>query len=127
MVAEGVVTQIGLVVADLAESCSFYLEALGGEELYRDDSCAVVRFGGLLVCLMIEREGRALLAPEPLGEPGGRRTIVTVEVDDVEATAERLTQLGVRVLNGPAERPWGSRSVTFCDPDGYVWEAAQAS
>ncbi|MGH3402377.1 MAG: hypothetical protein ACRDRJ_07680 [Streptosporangiaceae bacterium] len=26
---------------------------------------------------------------------------------------------------GPADRPWGMRTVTFADPGGHIWEIAQ--
>lgn len=32
---------------------------------------------------------------------------------------------GVRVLNGPIDRPWGLRTASFTDPDGHVWELAE--
>ena len=28
-------------------------------------------------------------------------------------------------LRGPADRPWGMRTVTFADPGGHIWEIAQ--
>ena len=47
-----------------------------------------------------------------------------VMVDDVDACAERLEGLGVPVLSGPADRPWGHRTVHVADPDGFVVEFA---
>jgi uncharacterized glyoxalase superfamily protein PhnB len=31
----------------------------------------------------------------------------------------------VEVITGPADRPWGMRTVTFADPAGHIWEIAQ--
>lgn len=127
MISAGVVTQVTLVTADLPEASAFYGGPMGGEEVYRDESCAVFRLGGMLVNLLVESEGRALVAPSPLGAPGGRRAIVTLEVADVDTSAAALEQAGVPLLNGPIDRPWGPRTATFADPDGYVWELAQAT
>jgi uncharacterized glyoxalase superfamily protein PhnB len=37
---------------------------------------------------------------------------------------EGLTELGVDLLNGPVDRPWGVRTPSFRDPAGHVWEVA---
>lgn len=122
----GSVTQITLVTGDLAESVSFYGDALQAEELYQDEGWAVFRLGGMLVFLLVEREAVALLGPGSSGERGAPRGMVTLEVDDVDRTAADLTAAGVTLLSGPLTRPWGPRTATFADPDGHVWEIAQA-
>jgi lactoylglutathione lyase len=50
---------------------------------------------------------------------------VVVPVEDVDAYAERLRAAGVPVLSGPADRPWGHRTVHVADPDGFVVEFAE--
>lgn len=126
MIGDGIVTQVTLVTADLPEACAFYGGPMGGEELYQDDTSAVFKLQGLLVNLLIESEGRSLVAPIPLGAPGGRRAILTVEVRDLDSAIRQLEEGGVKLLSGPIVRPWGPRTATFADPDGYVWELAQA-
>jgi len=32
----------------------------------------------------------------------------------------------VTLLNGPMDREWGVRTASFTDPDGHIWELAQA-
>lgn len=56
--------------------------------------------------------------------PGPAAEIVLV-VDDVDAQARRLADEGITVLSGPADRPWGHRTVHVADPDGFVVEPAQ--
>ena len=46
-------------------------------------------------------------------------------VDDVDGVRPDLDKAGVALLSGPADRPWGMRTMTFADPDGHVWEIAQ--
>jgi uncharacterized glyoxalase superfamily protein PhnB len=36
-----------------------------------------------------------------------------------------LTSRGVKLLNGPMDRPWGIRTAAFADPAGHVWEIAR--
>ncbi|WP_408649967.1 VOC family protein, partial [Jatrophihabitans sp.] len=52
------------------------------------------------------------------------RTVFTIEVEDVDAMCEQLTGRGVRLLNGPMDRPWGIRTASFSDPAGHIWEIA---
>ena len=49
---------------------------------------------------------------------------MSVEVDDVDAVCAELAQRGVRLLNGPMNRPWGLRTASFTDPGGHIWEVA---
>jgi uncharacterized glyoxalase superfamily protein PhnB len=58
--------------------------------------------------------------------PGsGARVLLTIKVDDVDLVCAELHKLGVALLNGPIDRPWGRRTAAFADPSGHVWEVAQ--
>jgi lactoylglutathione lyase len=46
-------------------------------------------------------------------------------VDDVDAVAAALRTRRIPLLSGPADRPWGHRTVHTADPDGFVVEFAQ--
>ena len=114
-----------LFVADLAAAKAFYANAFATGPVFEDDDSAVFHLGGALVNLL-----RTLAVPE-LIEPAtaaaataGARLVFTIEVDDVDARAEWLTGVGVTLLNGPMDRPWGPRTASFQDLDGYVWEIA---
>jgi lactoylglutathione lyase len=48
----------------------------------------------------------------------------TIAVDDVDAMCKVLAAKGVRLLNGPMDRPWGIRTASFQDPGGRIWEIA---
>ena len=54
----------------------------------------------------------------------GARLGFIVEVEDVDSRAGQLTAAGVKLLNGPVDRPWGPRTASFADLDGYIWEIA---
>jgi lactoylglutathione lyase len=42
-----------------------------------------------------------------------------IYVDDTDAAAERLRELGARELSPPADMPWNERLAYFEDPDGH--------
>ncbi|HET7375689.1 MAG TPA: VOC family protein, partial [Anaerolineae bacterium] len=46
-------------------------------------------------------------------------------VDDVDAMCDKLIARGVKLLNGPMNRPWGIRTTSFMDPSGTIWEIAK--
>jgi catechol 2,3-dioxygenase-like lactoylglutathione lyase family enzyme len=66
-----------------------------------------------------------LVEPIPVAAPGGSRALLTVEVDDADAVCAELLAHGVKLLNGPIDRPWGRRTAAFADPAGNIWEVAQ--
>lgn len=41
-------------------------------------------------------------------------------VDDIDAEYERLVKLGVEIIEGPKLRPWGTKNMSFYDPDKNV-------
>jgi len=44
-------------------------------------------------------------------------------VDDVDAMCAELKSRGVKMLNGPIDRPWGVRTASFMDPAGHIYVA----
>jgi lactoylglutathione lyase len=116
---------ITLFVEDLPGARGFYAEVFGLPVVFEDDDSAVFRFGGTLVNLLDSAAAVELVAPAPVGDPqAGPRMVFTVEVDDVDGMCEQLTARGVRLLNGPMDRPWGIRTASFSDPAGHLWEIA---
>jgi uncharacterized glyoxalase superfamily protein PhnB len=51
---------------------------------------------------------------------------VLVQVEDAAAEHIRLKANGVQVSD-VRDQPWGMRTFTFSDPDGYTWEYGQSS
>ncbi len=50
---------------------------------------------------------------------------LSVKGDDARAEHARLRAAGVGVT-APQDHPWGERSFTVTDPDGYLWVYGQA-
>lgn len=114
---------ITLFTDDLAESKRFYVDVFGMPIANEDDTSVAFRFPGLIVNLVTVENAPQLIEPAPVGGSGTpARMMLTLEVDDADAVSERLRANNVEVLNGPLDRPWGPRTVTFADPSGHCWE-----
>jgi lactoylglutathione lyase len=117
---------ITVFVEDLAVTKQFYLDVFGLPIHYEDDNSVVFKFGDTLINLLSASEAPDLIAPATVAPPeAGSRMQFTIGVGDVDAMCAKLSKLGVQLLNGPIDRPWGIRTASFRDPAGYIWEIAK--
>ena len=122
---QGDIFAITLFVDDLEESKDFYQTVFNLPIYFEDHDSAVFKFKNLLVNLLKISEADALIRPAKVWEAGaGNRFVLTLPVENVDIVCERLTGLGVALLNGPVDRPWGTRTASFKDPSGHIWEIA---
>ena len=120
------ISAITLFVEDLDETERFYQEVFGLPVHFEDDASAVFKFGDLLINLLQSTAAVELIEPASVASAdAGARLQLTVDVDDVDATCAELTRRGVKLLNGPMDRPWGIRTASFRDPAGHIWEIAK--
>jgi catechol 2,3-dioxygenase-like lactoylglutathione lyase family enzyme len=120
------VSAMTLFVGDPARSKAFYGRLLDLEPIFEDADSVAFGFDNLIINLLRSSEAGDLIEPAPVGPPdAGARFQLTIPVKDADAAAAELAGLGVGVLNGPINRPWGVRTLAFADPDGHVWEFAQ--
>ena len=120
------ISAITLLVEDLDIAKTFYEEAFGLSIYFEDPHSAVFKFGDSLLNLLHEPAVPELISPAALGSSAtGSRVQFTITVDDVDATCAELIGRGVQLLNGPIDRPWGIRTASFVDPNGYIWEIAK--
>ncbi|MDB5057360.1 MAG: glyoxalase [Chloroflexi bacterium] len=119
------ISAISLFVEDVAAAKRFYLESFGLPVVYEDDNSAVFKFGQTLINLLKVTEAPELIEPAVVAtRDSGSRMVLTIPVDDVDAVCAELAKRGVKLLNGPMDRPWGIRTASFSDPDGHIWEIA---
>jgi catechol 2,3-dioxygenase-like lactoylglutathione lyase family enzyme len=119
------ISAITLFVEDLAAAKRFYGEAFGLPVHYEDDASVVFNFGNTLINLLKTSAAPELIEPAAVApRDAGARMQLTISVDDVDALCAELTARGVKLLNGPMDRPWGIRTASFRDPAGHIWEIA---
>ncbi len=117
---------ITLFTEDLEATKKYYGEVFDLPIVYEDPNSAVFKFGNTLLNLLKISEANTLIEPAKVaGREAGSRFVFTITVDDVDAMCATLTQRGVKLLNGPMDRPWGIRTASFQDPGGYIWEIAK--
>jgi len=46
-------------------------------------------------------------------------------VEDLDKAYNRLLEKGVKIIDGPKDTLWGSRILTFMDPDGYTLQLTE--
>jgi lactoylglutathione lyase len=111
-----------LYVSDLAASIAFYRDVVGVPFKFQEAGYA--EFATRHTRLALYEARRAAWLTGRAVAPGPAAEIVFL-VSDVDAEAARLTALDVPILSGPADRPWGHRTLHVADPDGFVVELAQ--
>ena len=97
-------------VSDLDAARAFYVETLGFTELFREGGGGWMR---------LRRDGVevALAEGEPEGDGGGDEAVLTFDVTDLRAEAERLRAAGADV-GVVVEIPGTIRLLDVYDPDG---------
>ncbi len=118
---------ITLFVDDPQRSKAFYSKVFDLAPAYEDENSAAFNFENTIINLLKSSAAPELIAPAPVGgRDAGSRLQLTIWVEDTDAACAALAERGVELLNGPVDRAWGMRTATFADPDGHVWEVAQA-
>lgn len=107
-----------LTVDDLERSLRFYTDALGFtvEERWEDE-------GELKGVMLLAGTCHVGLSQDDWAKGRGREKgvgfrIFAETVQDLDVIAQRLRQHGVEP-DGPKDDPWGTRSLTVTDPDGF--------
>jgi catechol 2,3-dioxygenase-like lactoylglutathione lyase family enzyme len=117
---------ITLFTEDLELAKEFYEKVFGLPIDFEDPDSAVFKFGDTMVNLLKITEANELIAPAKVANrESGSRFVFTISVDNVDAMCVELISRGVKLLNGPMDRPWGIRTASFMDPAGHIWEIAR--
>lgn len=109
---------VRLLVADLSISLTFYRDVLGMTVRSEDgENFTLALFRRDLMAAAV---GRAGLAPSAAVQDS---FVLVIGTDDVDAAADRLRGLGMRLETDPTDRPdWGIRTLHLRDPDGHLVE-----
>ena len=104
--------QSDIIVSDVPQVCVALERIFDKKADYVDDSFAQFTIGSH--CLMLSRNH---LIPLDDFQSG---IILHIEVEDVEQNYQRLKDLGIQILNGPAVTDWGTESLLVKGPTGLV-------
>lgn len=106
--------RIILTPSDFDRSWSFYRDTIGLDVLRSWDE------GGRGGIFIVDGDSQIELleqsADGTTDHPSGVR--IGWQVDDVDAEAARLADVGVEIVDAPTDQPWGHRNCRFVDPDG---------
>jgi catechol 2,3-dioxygenase-like lactoylglutathione lyase family enzyme len=117
---------VTLFVENTEEARRFYERVFDLPVIFEDSVSVVFKIGDTLINLLNISEADGLLSPaKAAGRDSGARSMFTIHVDDVDAMCAQLTARGVKLVNGPMDRPWGVRTASFMDPGGHIWEIAK--
>jgi catechol 2,3-dioxygenase-like lactoylglutathione lyase family enzyme len=118
------ISAMSLVVGDLERSKTFYREVFDLVPLDEEKDLAIFGFKDMYVALRLD----------PAHQPPGLEVLAlahkgvgqfSIRVEDVDAVRAELDEHGLTLISAPADRDWGMRTMTFADPDGYIWQIAQ--
>lgn len=116
-------THVRWLTDDLAAMVAFYRDALGFRIVvdvpgtYVELDTGAARIGLYLAQLMTAVVG------ERLATQAGNDVVLGLQVDDVDAAARRLTQIGVMLTKPPHDQPaWRLRVAHLRDPAGHLLE-----
>ena len=104
--------QLDLIVSDVPQVCADLERILDKNADYVDDSFAQFTIGSH--CLMLSEKHLISLENFQSG------IILHIKVEDVDQNYQRLKDLGITVLNGPAVTDWGTESLLVKGPAGLV-------
>jgi catechol 2,3-dioxygenase-like lactoylglutathione lyase family enzyme len=122
----GSIFAMTIFAEDLPAAREFYQKAFGLPIHWEDADSCVFLFGETMINLLKVANAPTLIEPVPVADPSaGARFQLTLAVDDVDAKLAELQSMGIEILNGPIDRPWGIRTATFRDPTGTIWEIAR--
>jgi PhnB protein len=113
-----------LFVQSAEEAVGFYLRAFGAAELFRntfpDGTIGFVELalGNGRVLVSEEAPSLNALAPPTVG---GSPVMLMIEVNDVDALAQRAVEAGAKVEMPVEEMFWGERYGVLVDPFGHRW------
>jgi len=120
------IDHVTIVIADIETTRRFYVDVLGMQQVPRP----AFNFPGIWFQAGATQIHATTESPEA-GRAGWADRGTTVasrghhfafEVDDAEAAAERLRELGIEIVAGPKHRPDGPIQLYIHDPDGHLVE-----
>jgi predicted enzyme related to lactoylglutathione lyase len=115
-----------LLVGDFSTAVRFWRDLIGLSLTFSDEEHGYAYFdmGGVgLELFQRDINAAAFGAATPAPAPVGQQAIISLRVDDVDATYADLVKRGAPSFAPPQDRPaWQARTAHLSGPDGYVVE-----
>lgn len=108
-------TDLCFVTKDVLRLCAFYESVFGGKT-EGDKWHSTLAINGLYIVFLLEKN----LDFYYEFEGNASNTILSFNVENLDAEYKRLLYLGAEILNEPTTHPWGARSFQIKDPDGNI-------
>lgn len=125
--------RVALTTGAFERLSSFYLDGLGLEpaQVWPEDQgrALVLDLGRATLELFDEKQADTIDQLE-VGKRISGQVRFALQVPDLDAAMERLTEHGATLIHPPVVTPWGDRNVRFQDPDGMqitLYQAAEES
>jgi catechol 2,3-dioxygenase-like lactoylglutathione lyase family enzyme len=114
--------RVALTVTDFDAALRLYREGLGLEVeaafANLPEGRVVILPAGRATIELLNAQQADFVDEVETGSAKSRPFRLALQVDDVEATGERLQSLGARVVHEPVVTPWGDRNMRLETPDG---------
>lgn len=121
------VVSASLSINGAADAIEFYKKVFGATERMRMEgppgriAHAELQFGDSLVMLSDSPDEMGFRDPKAYG---GSPVIISVYVEDVDATFAKAIEAGAKEERAPQDQFYGDRSAGFEDPWGHRWYVA---
>ncbi len=116
-----------LSIEGAADAIEFYKQVFGATERFRMEgppgriAHAELQFGDSVVMLSDATPEAGFRDPKAIG---GSPVVISVYVEDVDATFAKPIEAGAKEVRAPANQFYGDRSGGFEDPWGHQWYVA---
>ncbi|MCG7527567.1 VOC family protein [Streptomyces sp. OfavH-34-F] len=112
-----------ILTADPDTLLAFYTRLFGAEEIFRIPEKGPTFYRGLRIG---DTDLGLVTKDRSEEEPGaGPRVLLSIAVNDVDETFDRVTALGGSTQGGPTDMPWGQRVAHIKDPAGNAINLTQ--
>ena len=116
-----------IIVNDLDKCTAFYRDVFKLPYVGSDPGVSTFKLQDHHLILLSPAGAAEIMGVEPgaVNIEGNPRVIVSLGVENVDATYETLKAAGVTFLHPPTDKPWGIRLAIFTDPEGNIWDINQ--
>ncbi len=103
--------EVSLLTNDVVRLANFYKVFLGTENKSEDT---------IHQTILAEETMLTIYNDGSIKNNGNQNICLAFTVEDIDSEYSRLLQLGVEILEEPKLRPWGTKNMSFYDPDRNV-------